>query len=143
MARPPGDTAHRPRRVRMRGQQLWEELVPHLEALGIEIEIVVETELPLVETACRDYLSHLRQMRWQDQVKPTADQLAVEQLFPMIAKWVRSGGHIEISDQESYGSSARALDYGGLVFEDDKVETLAEALVVLESGLAEWFKENG
>ena len=88
----------------MRGQQLWEELVPHLEALGIEI--VVETELPLVETACRDDLSHLRQMRWQDQVKPTADQLAVEQLFPMIAKRVRSGGHIEISDQESYGSSA-------------------------------------
>jgi hypothetical protein len=35
----------------------------------------------------------------------------------------------------------RALDYGGLVFEDDKPRTLAEAMVALESALAERFKE--
>jgi hypothetical protein len=37
----------------------------------------------------------------------------------------------------------RALDYGGLVFEDDKPDTLAEALAALEKGLAEWFEEQG
>jgi hypothetical protein len=37
----------------------------------------------------------------------------------------------------------RAIDYGGVVFEDDKPDTLAEALAVLEKGLADWFKEQG
>jgi hypothetical protein len=41
-------------------------------------------------------------------------------------------GHIEIGDQESFGFVVRALDYGGLVFEDDKADTLAEAMAVLE-----------
>jgi hypothetical protein len=41
-------------------------------------------------------------------------------------------GHIEIGDQEGFGFSARALDYGGLVFEDNKPATLAEALAALE-----------
>ena len=56
---------------------------------------------------------------------------------------MRDGGHSEIGDQEPFGLSARALDYGGLVFEDDTVETLAEALSALEGGLMEWFEENG
>lgn len=138
MTRPLGDEPQRPRRIRMRGERLWEELVPHLEALGIEV--VTAAELPLAEAAYRDYLSHLRQ---QDLVKPTADQLAVEQLFPMIAKWVRGGGHIEIGDQESFGFVAQVHDCGGLVFEDDAAETLAEAMAALESGLTQWFEENG
>jgi hypothetical protein len=37
----------------------------------------------------------------------------------------------------------RALDYGGLVFEDDKPDTLAEALAALEKGLNKWFDEQG
>jgi hypothetical protein len=52
-------------------------------------------------------------------------------------------GHIEIGDQEGFGFVVRALDYGGLVFEDDRPETLAEALAVLEKGLREWFEEEG
>jgi hypothetical protein len=31
-----------------------------------------------------------------------------------------SWGHIEIGDQEAFGFVDRVLDYGGLVFEDDK-----------------------
>ena len=38
---------------------------------------------------------------------------------------------------------ARALDYGGLVFEDSKPATLVEALAALEKGLREWFEEQG
>ena len=56
---------------------------------------------------------------------------------------VRGYGHIEIGDQETFGFVARALDYGGLAFEDDKPDTLAEALAALERGLAEYFKREG
>jgi hypothetical protein len=37
----------------------------------------------------------------------------------------------------------RALDYGGMPFEDDRPETLAEAMAVLEQGLAEYIKREG
>jgi hypothetical protein len=56
---------------------------------------------------------------------------------------VQGYGHFEIGDQEGFGFIVRALDYGGLVFEDNKAETLAEALVALEKGLAKWFREQG
>jgi len=36
-----------------------------------------------------------------------------------------------------------ALDYGGVVYEDDRPRTLAEALAALEKGLREWFEEQG
>ena len=41
------------------------------------------------------------------------------------------------------GFVARALGYGGLAFEDDRPDTLAEALASLERGLAKWFEEQG
>ena len=71
------------------------------------------------------------------------EQQNVEKLFPAIVKWVRGYGHIEIGDQEMFGFVVRALDYGGLVFEDNKAETLAEALVALEKGLEKWFEREG
>ncbi|HWT83865.1 MAG TPA: hypothetical protein VN648_34365 [Candidatus Methylomirabilis sp.] len=37
----------------------------------------------------------------------------------------------------------RAMGYGGLDYEDDTPETLAEAMVVLEAGLSKWFEEQG
>ena len=39
-----------------------------------------------------------------------------------------------------FGFVARALDHGGLAFEDDRHDTLAEAPASLERGLAEYFK---
>ena len=42
-----------------------------------------------------------------------------------------------------FGFVARALDYGNLAFEDDRPDTLAEALASLERGLAEYFKREG
>jgi hypothetical protein len=76
-------------------------------------------------------------------VKPTAEQKGVEKLFPAIAQWVRGYGHIEVGDQEMFGFVASALDYGGLAFEDDRADTLAEALAALEKGLRKWYKEQG
>jgi|SRR5579883_2150354 len=76
-------------------------------------------------------------------VRPTVKQEAVEQTFPAIAKWVRGYGHLEIGDQEGFGFVVRARDYGGLVFEDDRPDTLAEAMAALEKGLAEYFEREG
>jgi len=83
-------------------------------------------------------LSHRRGM-----VKPTADQQIVEKLFPAIAQWVQGYGHIEIGDQEMFGFVARALYYGNLAFEDEKPDTLAEAMAALEEGIKKWFDEQG
>jgi hypothetical protein len=75
--------------------------------------------------------------------KPTKEQMKVESIFPAIAKYVRGYGYVEIGNQESFGFVVRALGYGGLDFEDDTPETLAEAMAVLEAGLSKWFEEQG
>jgi hypothetical protein len=141
MRRPLPGKAHRPRRIYVRGHPQWKELFPHLDELGIKV--AVHRELPKVQRAYQGYLRQQREAHRRGMVKPTAEQQAVEQLFPAIAQWVRGYGHIEIGDQEMVGFVARALDYGNLAFEDDRPDTLAEALAVLERGLAKWFEEQG
>jgi len=96
-----------------------------------------------VQRAYQGYLKQQREAHRRGMVKPTAEQQSVEQMFPAIARWVRGYGHIEIGDQEMFGFVARALDYGNLTFEDDRPDTLAEAMAVLERGLAEYFKREG
>jgi hypothetical protein len=73
----------------------------------------------------------------QDYRSNSADQ------FPAIAKYVKGYGHIEIGDQEGFGFVVRALDYGGLVFEDHTPSTLVESMTALEKALAKWFDEQG
>jgi hypothetical protein len=85
----------------------------------------------------------MKEARSADKIKPTPEQVGVEKMFPAIAMWVKSYGHIEIGDQEGFGYVVRALDYGGIVFEDDRPSTLAEAMAALEKGLAEWFGQEG
>ncbi len=141
MRRPLIGKAHRPRRIHVRGHPQWKELFPHLEELGIKV--AVHRELPKVQRAYQGYLRQQRDAHRVGMVKPTAEQQAIEQMFPAIARWVRGYGHIEIGDQEMFGFVARALDYGNLAFEDDKPDTLAEAMAALEMGLRKWFKEQG
>jgi hypothetical protein len=116
MRRPLTGKAHRPRRLHVRGHPQWRELFPHLEEL--DIKVAVHGELP-------------------------KEQQDVEAWFPAIAKWVQGYGHIEIGDQEMFGFVVRALDYGGLAFEDDKPDTLAEAMAALEQGIRRWYEEQG
>ena len=75
-------------------------------------------------------------------VKPSDEQMKVEAMFPAIARYVLGYGYIEIGDQEGFGFVVRAMGYGGLDFEDDTPETLAEAMSVLEAGLARWFEQQ-
>jgi len=67
---------------------------------------------------------------------------AIEEAFPNLAKWVRGYGWIEIGEQEQFGFVAKALDQGGLIFEDDQCNTLAEAMMSMEMALSAWFKEQ-
>ncbi len=140
MTKPSAGKAHRPRRLHVRGHHQWRELFPHLGELGVEV--TVQQDLPKVLEAYRDHLRRLREQHRAGVVKPTEEQQAVEKLFPALAQWVRDG-HVEIGDQEGFGFIARALDYGGLAFEDDKPDTLAEALAALEQGIRRWYKEQG
>jgi hypothetical protein len=141
MRRPLTGKAHRPRRIHVRGHPQWKELFPQLDELGVKV--AVHRELPKVQRAYQGYLRKRRDAHRVGMVKPTAEQRSVEQLFPAIARWVRGYGHIEIGDQEMFGFVARALDYGNLAFEDDRPDTLAEALAALEKGLRKWFDEQG
>jgi hypothetical protein len=141
MRRPFTEGAHRPRHLHVRGCPQWQELFPHLKEIGIEVS--VRQELPKVKEVYEDYLRRLRETGRAKMTRPTKAQAAVEELFPAIATWVKGFGHIEIGDQEMFGFVARALDYGGMVFEDNKANTLVEALAALETGLRKWFEEQG
>ena len=61
----------------------------------------------------------------------------VEELGEIVARRV-AGGYALYPQ-----GGATALDYGGVVFEDDRPSTLAEALAALEAGLRGWFAEQG
>jgi hypothetical protein len=132
--------AHRPRRPYVRGHRQWQELFPHLA--GLDIKVSVTQDLPKVRAAYKDRLEQMQEARRATMVKPTPEQAQVEKLFPAIAQWVRDG-HIEIGDQEGFGFVAMALDYGGLIYEDDRPRTLAEAMTALEEGLKKCFDEQG
>jgi hypothetical protein len=141
MRRPLTGKAHRSRHIHVRGHHQWRELFPHLAELGVEV--AVQKELPKVQEAYEAHLRQLREAHRVGMVKPTREQAGVEEMFPAIARWVRGYGHVEIGDQEMFGFVVRALDYGGLVFEDDKPDTLAEAMAALEKGLTEYFEREG
>ena len=130
MRRPLTGQARRPRRIHVRGHPQWKELFPHLDELGVGV--AVKRELPRVQAAYQDYLKQLRESHRAGMVKPTGTQAILGSSFPAIAKWVRGYGHIEIGDQEGFGFIVRALDYGGVVLDDDKPDTLVEAMAALE-----------
>jgi hypothetical protein len=84
MRRPLTGKAHRPRRLHVRGHPQWKELFPHLDELGIKV--AVHRELPKVQRAYQGYLKQQREAHRRGMVKPTAEQQAVEKLFPAIAQ---------------------------------------------------------
>ena len=135
------DQAHRPRRVAFRGNPRWEEMFPHLHQLGIEVS--VQNELPVVVEVYTDFLRQMRRARSNPLILYSPSPTDVQKSYPAIAKWVNGYGHIEIGDQEGFGFIVRAIDYGGVIFEDDKPNTLAEAMAALEKGLAEYFEREG
>ena len=126
---------HRPSTILLRDDPQWKELLPHLRELGIEI--VTTDNLPAWKEVAEDSgIEHARTRLSFGPPIVTKDTLLAH-MFPAIGKWVRRGGWIEIGEQEQFGFVVRALDAGGLVFEDTEARTLDEAMVALERGIAE------
>ena len=142
MRRPLDGDAHRPKLIRLRGHHRWRSLFPHLAEIGVDVEVSVKRGLPGIQEAYRAYLQMLRDEQRAGMLKPSPEQAKVEAMFPAIATYVRGYGYVEIGDQEGFGFVVRAIGYGGLDFEDDRPETLAEAMAALEAGLARWFDEQ-
>src|SRR5262249_4570134 len=140
MRRPLTGSGRRPKRVRVRKNPRWPELFPHLQEVGVEA--VVDSELGTLRAAYHDHLRRVREARRKGMVKPTAEQAGVEKLFPAVAQWVRDG-HIAIGDQGGFGCVGRAVDDGGLAFEDDRPRSLGGALAALEQGIRKWFEDQG
>ncbi len=134
-------TSHRPGTLILRDDPQWQELFPHLRELGIELEFAVT--LPAWRRAAEEGgIEHAQTMMSLAPPRITEDRLLAA-MFPTVAKWVRSGGWIEIGDQDGLGFVVRALDYGGLVFENDEARTLDEAMTALDAGITEYVKKHG
>jgi hypothetical protein len=143
MRHPLAGDAHRPKLIRLRGHHQWRELFPHLAEIGIEVEVSVERGLSVIEEAYDEHLRRVREEHRVGMVEPSSEQEKAGAVFPVIDRWVREYGWIEIGVQELFGFVARALHEGGTQVEDERADTLAEALAVLEAGLARWFEEQG
>jgi hypothetical protein len=63
-------------------------------------------------------------------------QTKKEEAFPNVAKRVQGCGRIEMGKQQEFGFVAKILDAGGLVFQDDRCNTLTEAMESMKSALA-------
>lgn len=112
-----------------------------LAELGVEVS--VERNLPAIESAYEAHLRRLREEHRVGMVGPTQEQMEVEAIFPAVARYVRGYGSITIGEDEVQGFVVRAISCGGVDFEDARPDTLAEAMAVLEAGLARWFEEQG
>lgn len=139
MLRPLAGKPGRPKCLHIQGESKWRKLMPELAELGIEVS--VRQSLPKLRKAHSKILDQIRDAKRAKMIVPNSKQADVETLFPSIARWIQ-GGTIEIGEDEQFGFVVKALDCGGLVFEDDTAETLAEAMAALEVGLSQWFEEN-
>jgi hypothetical protein len=141
MRRPLDANARRPKVVHLKANPRWRELTPVLGELGVGVK--VEKKLPRIDKTFPALLEELRAIQRESMVKPSPEQAKVEAMFPSIARYVRGYGFIEVGDQEGFGFVVRAIGYGGIDFADDSPETLAEAMTVLDAGLARWLAEQG
>ena len=125
----------RPARIALRNNPQWEELIPHLKQLKIEVEI--HEALPLWDDAAAEYVRKLK-ASWIGRDVPILGVLPkLDEAFPAVSSWVKSMGRIEIGVEEGQGLVVRAVDHGKgrAVFEDMHIENLDDAMIALERGL--------
>ena len=119
---------------------LWDELFPHLKELGIEATL--HDDLPELEEAYLDFLREMRKASPGPIIMLSPRPADPGRQFPALAMWVQEGGGIEVGRRKGAGFVARALDDGGVVFENNSSTTLGEALAALEEGLAGRFSNQ-
>ena len=135
MNRPLVDRAHRPARIHLRDNPQWRELLPHLEQLGIEV--VPQDSLPTWDEMALEFFRGMRQIQVEHGMGLIALPIDVERTYPTLAHWVQAHGRVEIGAKKGSGLLVRAFDENGIVFESTEPESLGEALVALERGIAE------
>src|SRR5271157_3701015 len=125
----------RPARIVLRNNPQWEELIPHLKQL--KIEVITQQELPLWDDAAAVYVQRMKASRLGREVPMITVQPELDRAFPAVARWVKTLGRIEIGVEEGQGFVVRTVDHekGRVVFEDMHIENLDDALIALERGL--------
>jgi hypothetical protein len=140
MRRPLTGSARRPEQIHFRANPRWEELFPHLKELGIEVTL--HDDLPELEEVYLDFRRQMRKASPGPIIMLSPRPADVGRRYPAIGKWAWESGWIEVGRRKEAGFVARALDDGGLVYENSSSNTLAEALAALEQGLAERFRDR-
>jgi hypothetical protein len=133
MRRPLTGPARRPDRIHFRANPRWDELFPHLKELGVEATL--RDDLPGLEEVYLDFLREMRKASPGPVIMLSPRPAAPGRQFPAIDLWVRESGWIEVGRKEA-AFVARALDDGGVAFENNSSTTLGEALAALEEALA-------
>jgi Domain of unknown function (DUF6930) len=126
----------RPARIVLRNNPQWDELIPHLRQL--KIEVVTQQELPLWDDAAADYVRRMRASRSGRGVPMITVQAELDEAFPAVAQWVKSQGRIEIGVEEGQGFVVRAVESanGRVFYQDTESKKLDDALKALERGIA-------
>jgi hypothetical protein len=135
MERPWVMGARRPARILLRNNPHWQELIPHLRQLKIEVE--TQEELPLWDNAADEYVRKLK-VHWVGRDVPilTVPQ-EFDEAFPAVVNWLKTYGYIEIGLEEGQGFVVRALDDDGVMFEDKTGRSVGEALTALQRRMAQ------
>jgi len=125
----------RPVRILLRNNPQWQELIPHLKQLKIEVE--TQEELPLWDDAAAEYVRKLK-ASWIGRDVPiiTVPQ-EFDEAFPALVRWVKTQGRIEIGIRERQGFVVCASDDGGTVFEGRTGKSVGEALTALQRRIAQ------
>ncbi len=125
----------RPARIVLRNNPLWEELIPHLRQL--KIEVITQQELPLWDDAAAAYVQRLRATLRGREVPILTVLPKLDEAFPAVSCWVKNLGRIEIGIEPGQEFMVRAFDEGGMVFENTTIKSLEEALTALERRIVE------
>ena len=125
----------RPAQIVLRNNTQWEELIPHLRQL--KIEVIIQQELPLWDNAAAAYVQRMKASRKGREVPILTVLPKLDEAFRAVSCWVKSIGRIEIGVEEGEGFVVRAVDHGKrrVVFEDMHAQNLDDALISLERGL--------
>ena len=122
----------RPARIVLRNNPQWEELIPHLTQLKIEVEL--QQELPLWDDAANDYVRKLKASWIGMREAPfiTVPE-KFDEAFPALVRWVNLSAN-RARSRRAAGICGPALDESGMVFEGKTGKSAGEALTACNGG---------
>jgi len=82
MKRPQTGSAHRPKRIVLRGHPQWRELFPHLKEIGVEV--FVENDLYQIEAAFNDYLRFVQNSASKNSPMHPPNKWLLRGCFPLL-----------------------------------------------------------